>query len=451
MKNDREKIEMKEKKALGLDPRIDEIKETVAETKKVNPAMVCAQTILDTTLVLDSAGEFKAKVPSGKILVAPYNVYRQLKTDRQGRNVLKPYRNKFSEYFRRYAGEDLSGKSLLVWRTGGLGDIMFSQPIIQYLKKKYPTCRIIYATIPRNIGLLTCWPLGLVDRVVSMPFSLELLKTTDYHLTFEGCIERCRQAERDNCYDIFQEMANVKFDPREYPVKLNTHPQIIEALRPIFEGNKVVLVQPRATSVLRTLPQTTLTKITKGLQDLGFFVGFADSIERSTQIKMIAQSMQKDVDLAKIMNLASVSKGPEFAIAMSSLCSGAIVTDSAYSHFFPALGKPVVGIYGAFKGVLRMRYYDNADWVEPPTDWNECGHKPCFFHESKLFECPYIKDKKLPGCLEAINVDEVLNKFIALYDKVNPNDRIRQENSIPRGNEADISRTEILTEASNIS
>ena len=43
-----------------------------------------------------------------------------------------------SAYYKKYNGEDLNDKTLLVWRHGGIGDLMFMMPPLRLLKIKYP-------------------------------------------------------------------------------------------------------------------------------------------------------------------------------------------------------------------------------------------------------------------------------------------------------------------------
>jgi len=58
----------------------------------------------------------------------------------------------------------------LVFRTGGIGDLLFIQPNLIYLKEKYPTCTINFACGPQYQSMVETW--DCVDNVVDLPFSL---------------------------------------------------------------------------------------------------------------------------------------------------------------------------------------------------------------------------------------------------------------------------------------
>jgi ADP-heptose:LPS heptosyltransferase len=418
----------KQLRALGLDKNTADKKTTIKEVLDTTPGMVTVQAERDFVQAID---DYKIQVKKNDVLVLPLNVYNASRRYKEDNSIVySPYRHKFSEYFNRYRGENLDGKRLLVWRSGGIGDIMFSQPIIKYLKEKYPTCHITYATLPRNASLLVSWPKGLLDNGVIIPFPLSILKEHDYHLTFEGSIERCKEAESVNCYDIFQMMANLKFNPLDYPIELTPIKTLYDSMVNIFKGTKVIMLQPRATSILRTLPLSMVEELIFKLQKLGLFVGLQDSFATSEKWNSILHNM-KSIDQTKILNLSAISKDVAYAVSIGAHVVGGITTDSAFSHILPALGKPVVTIYGPFKGELRMQYYKNADWINTPAEWNECGKNPCFFHESEIKNCPYVMNGKSPMCMSVIDVDMIIKKYVAVHNEVYPNDKLLFEDNIP--------------------
>lgn len=116
--------------------------------------------------------------------------------------IFQPYRRNFVDFFKRYEGQDLNGKNLLIFRLGGFGDIMFSQPIAKYLRKKYPDVVITYATLPLYKPLLVSWPEKLIDYMGDIPFEKGLLEKTDYHINFSGVQENCDEGKKLNIYDL---------------------------------------------------------------------------------------------------------------------------------------------------------------------------------------------------------------------------------------------------------
>ncbi len=100
-------------------------------------------------------------------------------------------------------------KTLLLFRSGGIGDVMFMLPLIKYLKKNFEA-KIKAGTTPSYITLLKNNP--YIDYQFMMPFKLEEMKTSDYHLTFEGVIEDIdKEAKTIHAVDLFFKEAGVDF------------------------------------------------------------------------------------------------------------------------------------------------------------------------------------------------------------------------------------------------
>jgi hypothetical protein len=115
--------------------------------------------------------------------------------------LLKPASMRFSNIYKPYIGQDLDDKTVLVFRTGGIGDLLFIQPNLIYLKNKYPSCYIKFACGPQYQPMVNTWE--CVDEVLDLPFSFKHLRESDYHMLFEGVIERCKESETQNAYNLF--------------------------------------------------------------------------------------------------------------------------------------------------------------------------------------------------------------------------------------------------------
>lgn len=377
--------------------------ENIEELKKYAPGSVLCEVIRPSIFQFS---RFKFDFNPGEIYVMPLDFYTR--TFHSGQYFcLKPYKKKFCEYFKRYSGENINGKKLLIWRVGGLGDLMFSQPLVQYLKEKYPNSHITYATSPENMSLFNYWADGLVDRIISIPFRYEELDEHDFHLSFEGSIERCKEAEKINCYDIFKKVANLEFDIKKYHPKLFPKIDDVKKFSELVPKN-TILLQVRASSPTRMMKTTNWVLLIKKLLEMGFKVGFIDS---SDNYKMYdAFNKLYDFKETDVINFAKYSNNINDGISILSNCKALIGIDSSFTHFAPALGIPTVGVYGPFLGDLRMRYYNNSQWVDS-IDFKECGLYPCFFHQSEVNKCPYFVKKEPVGCLSSISEDEIIKKL----------------------------------------
>lgn len=390
------------------------MRNTIDEIVTSPPTIVCVKTMYANKLTL---GAHTISVPNNCELVMPLGLFFQGRKDKKTNlEFLKPSTKSFSDRFRRYRGQDLTHKSLLVWRFGGIGDLIFAQPLIMYLKKKYPSCFIRFATAPDNMEVFNFWPRGLVNEVLPMPFEAKYLDASDYHLTFEGGIERCIEAHTVNSVDVFAKIANVQFDPMEYHPKVIPDLNLVLQMRQVIPDNTIVL-QFRASSPVRTFNMAKAVELINLLTDMKFNVGIIDSSKKSKDIDELVNQKQLFKHPNQLINLAQYSLSLQHCIAILQRCVGSIATDSSITHLSSALMKPTVGVYGPFRGDIRMRYYKTGAWVDTPPEWNECGKCPCFFHEQELHQCPFLQDQKPAGCMAAIDIDEVVQKFIGLYEQ----------------------------------
>jgi ADP-heptose:LPS heptosyltransferase len=413
-------------KKLGCDHVVDSYKKneanmkaTLKEVMSEPPSYVCGRVISSHKLTITMNGQ-EMRLSPGDEMMMPLGFFLQNKemTDKktkQTMQIMKPATKTFLERFRRYNGQDLSNKTLLIWRFGGIGDIMFCQPLVKHIKKTFPNSKVVFATAPNNKGVFSFWPSGLVDDVTDIPFNSKFMDEADYHLTFEGSIERCKEAHEINCYDIFAKVAGLEFNPKDYPLEAFPDPNIVDSLRPYIPP-KTIAFQMRASSNLRTMPLTKSIEIINALTDLGFTVGIIDS----SREEKIVQSVIDQCPLKRkerVINLAKLSKSLNHCVSILKLCCGSVSTDSSVTHLANAVGIPSIGIYGPFRGELRMLYYDNADWVNGSDGWNECGRAPCYAHDAQAHLCPYMQKKQFVGCLQCIDVDKLVDKFVNIYSK----------------------------------
>ena len=229
---------------------------TIRDLLNVPPQMVLVESLLSGTINVDHDG---SRINKGDVLCMNYNSYARSNYF-NGARTMKPHKKKFSRYFKRYRGQNLNNKSLLIWRLGGIGDIMFSQPIVRYLKSKYPRCKISFATAPGIVQLLKCWPKGLLNREYSIPFRKKVLVEADYHMTFEGAIEACREAEKVDAYEIFRMVSQLDFNIKDYPPILVPKQDSLDRFKQLIPKNTII-VQMRASSEIRTMQSSKWAKI----------------------------------------------------------------------------------------------------------------------------------------------------------------------------------------------
>ena len=381
--------------------------DTLEELKTKLPLVVIA--------TIETSGNFKSgnytrRFNKGEDFVLTISDYLNNRKN-NGIKYLKPSKKKFRNYFKRYNGEDLTNKKLLVWRSGGFGDLLFSQPLLQYIKKTYPGVHITYATAMQHFDILGAFPDDYIDAISSFPFPLTEMEKADYHLTFEGSIERCEEAKRENSYDLFKRMANLDFNVKDYKPRLVVKQELVDEIKPLIpENKKYVVLQMMSSTPIRMMNFEKWGKIINLLFDRGYLSVAIDSPSSSNKYDEFKKTMNLD---GKLINLSYISKSLEYAIAAIDKSEGVIGIDSSFIHVANALDKPSVGLYGPFKGDLRMRYYDRAFWFEE-KEYSGCNYFPCFFHSGDSEKCPSLQNNRAPGCMDRLNEEEIVNKMIEL-------------------------------------
>jgi len=269
------------------------------------------------------------------------------------------------------------------------------------------------ASFSRFLGILSDFPIGLIDKVLPVPFDYLHMCKNDWHIAFEGVIERCKEAEYVHAFDLMAKVAGLNIDHtlEEFKTELIPNKEILREIENSLPSNFVV-AQLRASSPIRMMSEEKWARIIKRIIENGKKVVVIDRPEYNVFYSNFAKTY--DLDSSKFFNLSGLSKTINHATAIISKSDGVIGVDSAFTHMGAALNKPVLGLYGAFLGKLRLGYYENADWVQSkPT----CEKAPCFWHHEQKFACKSLLAGQSPECMECLDEDEIMDKFKRLFIK----------------------------------
>ena len=340
-------------------------------------------------------------------------VFQQLQyAGNSKQKLLVPSSVRFKNIYRPYQGQKLEdGDSVLVFRTGGIGDLLFIQPNLRYLKEKYPNCIVRFACGPQYQPMVKNW--NCIDELLDLPFTLSKLTSSTYHILFEGVIERCIQAHFDNAYNLFSRWLGLDLPDELLVPKQEADPDLLEECKAQLAEwgvaeKEFVLMQLRASSPIRTPRHEFWLKIINELNKRGYKVLLTDNPRQAEQVdSFIELCDNKDM----VFNFCKHSKSIAHSIALTKLCKSTFATDSAMGHIAASLDVPCFGIYGPFPGHIRLKTYPKASWVDATR---HCG--PCFLHGH--LNCPQAVNDYSPCYDELIETDEKLKIVIDKFEEL---------------------------------
>jgi hypothetical protein len=158
---------------------------------------------------------------------------------------------------------------------------------------------------------------------------------------------------RDNWFEILSKSVGFEFHP-EYG-----RPSLISLTN---EVKDVCIVVSQSSSVNRTASKSELDKLARK--------HFKNVIHADEQGWTFSEYLH-ELDKAKFV----------------------ISVDTSAIHFREGIGKPALGIYGAFSAESRTKYYEYTESINVKSD---CDLQPCFLHQQR---CPKITNETFAPCL----------------------------------------------------
>jgi ADP-heptose:LPS heptosyltransferase len=299
--------------------------------------------------------------------------------------------------YKKYNGEDLTGKSILVWRTGGVGDICFLSSVFQYLKNKYKNCFIRVATGCRQ----PLENLPEVDELYDMPFDSKLLEISDLHIFFQGILESSSEKSKvTHAVDMFYSYFGIdstQIDPSfkkprlafsEAEMKwLDTEVRAL-SLQP---DDFVMGLQMETSAPLRNYPKEKLKII-------------VDIMAKEPKVKIVLIGSPQQAAVGGFLKgnnpnvIVATNYDVRKSIVLANRYNLILSPDSFMVQVAGALDKPLIGLYGPFPSEVRMKYFKNAIGMESKV---VCS--PCFQHDFR----PCIKGHPSP-CFSLLEPDDIL-------------------------------------------
>jgi len=207
-----------------------------------------------------------------------------------------------------------------------------------------------------------------------MPLDMaSTIDRADYHLSFEGLIEHCQQAETMDVHDLFAIHAGLDPEDIEWSVPITLPP----AGKP--RTDTYAVIQYRASAAVRTPYMGSIVAAINACTNAGYHAVISDRPEAARDIDDIISCCKSP---SMVENFAYETTGLVDALRLITHAALVIAPDSAQMHMAAMQGVPAVGLYGPFPGAVRCSRYPFAKWIEPEfSDVCKYGGRSCFLHQ----------------------------------------------------------------------
>lgn len=275
-----------------------------------------------------------------------------------------------------YKGQDLTGKRLLIYRGGGIGDTFFYTPLLQYLKRAYPDC---------FIRVCTGAPAPLIanndiDEIYGIPWDAQLMDDSDYCLGFQGLIESGSPASR-RTHAVDLHFLRAGIDPTDIPIAdkipvLRFFADELDWAREeclklgVTKEHKVVGISCGTSMSRRDFPLDKLRVVIEALlEDPTVLIVALGSYHQTVQAQFLKHGSDRVIEATKYDVRQALVLAARFNLAISS--------DTFLVQVMGAMHRPVIGLYGPFPSRLRMGYFKNAVGIDARTPCSPCcSHDP---------------------------------------------------------------------------
>jgi ADP-heptose:LPS heptosyltransferase len=292
----------------------------------------------------------------------------------------------FNSYERRYGGQDLNGKKLVIYRHSAFGDQLIASSLPFYLKSRFPKSLIHFYCHP---SVMPLWngDVNVEGSALPLPIQFDAMKLYDYQLFFEGMLEGNSEMDQSNCYDDMFAYSGLMDVPDEFK-----RPHIQFSPEDYRLYNEVMSSKSRISGpyLLYHLSPANPNRCYPFAQALKLFDLFLTRYPKYTVV-VVGQGKdatgKKFVELPKrerVLNLVDAMDDFRQMIPFVRHASVVVCPDSAVLHLsacFPDV--PVISLWGLFHPNDRAKYYKNNRGLFLPA---ACKHAPCHDHNFFLPE-----------------------------------------------------------------
>lgn len=297
-------------------------------------------------------------------------------------------------------------KNILVYRAGGIGDILFILPYLPKIKSINPEIKITFCTMVQNVPLLSIS--DYIDEIITDPIEYEKAISFDKIYNFIHFIEENPTAEHVNAYDIAEskEFFGIKRGDLVSNIEWKNPPLKFKNGEPFIH----IMIQYSSSSTIREISPVLWWEFVTSLYPANCRITFVGNKPVQQGIKETIGMISKysgiqvesfiSIDLQSTMDYMFKKDPPHLFIG----------PDSGLTNLAGYHGIPTIGLYGPFPSDLRIKYYKNAIGIDVVSNCmfskNERGN--CFEHG--IDHCPLskLKDTQFSPCLELLNASDVI-------------------------------------------
>ena len=298
-----------------------------------------------------------------------------------------------------YEGQDLNGKTLLVFAQAAIGDALCMTPALKEIKKRYPKMKLWVGISGRARPVLEGLP--YIDKLLPHPAPIKEVVKADYMIKAVEMVGK-PQFDNMNMVQYFLWKFHLYFAEDETP-DVYIDSSVVEELKPVFEEvkklsgkNKVLLFHYLASSIHRTLPP----KLLKEIEDL-IWEEYTPVI-CSLPEEDITVEVALDVYGIRAANLSYLMKDIRYLIAAVHLSDAVITADTATLHIAGGLKKPTVAITSHIEASLTSGTYPTVIPLRANYTGQTCK-APCGIHAiNEPCREAKFKHQFYSPCLESI-------------------------------------------------
>jgi ADP-heptose:LPS heptosyltransferase len=295
-----------------------------------------------------------------------------------------PYTKTDDKFINNIDNNDLNNKKILIIRSAGFGDVLFTSSIIKVIKSRFDNVTIGFSIINNYHNLLNI--VDGVDTIHSMPINKKEFDEYDYCLTFTGVLERGSFASlNENVYDLYLQHVGINPDNVSNDVK---RPFIKENLLDnVTPKDNLIGIHPFSGNPIRSYNIYLANELIKKLLKNNYnVVIFGSQEDKEKNIGNISQKVNWSCDSVKdFLSIARLLKSTKCVISV----------DSVITHLAQATNTKTYALYGPFSGHSRLKYYKNITIIDSNPDCR------CFEHQK-------LKCKKNYTTSPCLNIDPQL-------------------------------------------